>query len=96
MSTTQDFASVVLPATTQFELPRTLARKLLDLGNLLLVHDKPTAQFKAGPKAKAIALAVWDQDEPAATAWLNELVTEYNDYVEEAIKDSGATTFFIP
>lgn len=96
MSTTQDFASVVLPATTQFELPRNLARKLLDLGNLLLVHDKLAAGFKAGPKAKDIALAIWDQDDGAATAWLNELVTEYNDYVEKAIKDDGATTAFIP
>jgi hypothetical protein len=96
MSTTPDFATVVLPAVTQFELPRPLARKLLDLGMVLLEHDKATSKFKAGQKAKAIVLAMLDNDDAAATTWLDELVRQYNEYVEGAIGGGGATTFFIP
>lgn len=96
MSNAKDFATVVLPAVTQFELPRPLARKLLDLGMRLLVHDNASGKFIAGPNAEKVATALLDDDAVEGKKWVGELVAEYNAYVDGAIGAGGATTFFIP
>ncbi len=97
MANRDDLGLVVLPAQTTFVLPRNVARAVLLVGEKLLKLDETTGKFvKNDPTASAIANAMFDNDAAKANAFLSALVTDYNAYMDEALKAPGAAPFFVP
>ncbi len=92
----ENFATIVLPAITEFALPRSLAQKILQIGQKLLVFDPAQGQWALNqPAATHFALVLLDNDAAAAALWLSQLQNDYNAYVNDAV-EQGEHLAFIP